>query len=66
MKLLNQWRDEVLLTAIGPKLWWMAKSIPKSLMLNCMKCHTSKKQFCDTSTPTHRLYRMLGLPPGTC
>jgi hypothetical protein len=32
------------------------KQYPKSLMLNCMKCHTSKKQFCDkchTYTSVH-------------
>ena len=49
MQLLNEWRDEVLRSAdrsfnvkIGDKKYQM------SLMNTCMKCHTSKKKFCDT------------------
>jgi hypothetical protein len=49
MKLLNEWRDEVLRTAdrsfdvtIG------GKKYQKSLMNTCMQCHSSKKKFCDS------------------
>ena len=47
MKLLNVWRDEVLRDGKRETLTIEGKQYPKSLMLNCMKCHTSKKQFCD-------------------
>jgi len=48
MQLLNEWRDEVLRTGdrsfdvkIGDKMY------QKSLMNTCLKCHTSKKKFCE-------------------
>ena len=47
MKLLNTWRDEVLRDGKRETLTIEGKQYPKSLMLNCIKCHTSKKQFCD-------------------
>ncbi len=48
MKLLNVWRDEVLRTGDRGTFVIEGKSYQKSLMMTCMKCHTSKKQFCDT------------------
>ncbi len=48
MQLLNQWRDEVLRT--GDRSFVVevgGKKYQKSLMNTCMKCHTSKKKFCD-------------------
>lgn len=48
MQLLNQWRDEVLRT--GDRSFAVevdGKKYQKSLMNTCMKCHTSKKKFCD-------------------
>jgi len=47
MKLLNVWRDEVLRDGKRAAITIEGKQYPKSLMLTCMKCHTSKKQFCD-------------------
>ena len=48
MKLLNVWRDEVLRTGDRATFTIEGKPYQKSLMLTCLKCHTSKKQFCDT------------------
>ncbi|MDH4316905.1 MAG: sulfate reduction electron transfer complex DsrMKJOP subunit DsrJ [Desulfobulbaceae bacterium] len=48
MKLLNQWRDEVLRD--GDREFNVpveGKMYQKSLQKTCMKCHTSKKKFCD-------------------
>nr|WP_320010622.1 sulfate reduction electron transfer complex DsrMKJOP subunit DsrJ [uncultured Desulfobulbus sp.] len=47
MQLLNQWRDEVIRTGDRSTLEIEGKQYPKSLMLACMKCHTSKVKFCD-------------------
>ena len=47
MKLLNVWRDEVLRDGKRETITVDGKQYPKSLMLNCMKCHTSYKQFCQ-------------------
>jgi len=47
MKLLNVWRDEVLRDGQRTPVTVDGKKYPKSLMLNCMQCHISKKQFCD-------------------
>ncbi|PIE59882.1 MAG: cytochrome C [Desulfobulbus propionicus] len=47
MKLLNTWRDEVLRDGDRSTFEIDGKSYKKSLMLTCMKCHTSKKKFCD-------------------
>jgi len=48
MVLLNTWRDEVLRTGDRATFELEGKQYKKSLMMTCMKCHTSKKQFCDT------------------
>lgn len=48
MKLLNTWRDEVLRDGDRSTFELDGKQYQKSLMLTCMKCHTSKVQFCDT------------------
>jgi len=48
MKLLNTWRDEVIRTGDRGTFEIEGKQYQKSLMLTCMKCHTSKKKFCDT------------------
>ena len=48
MKLLNVWRDEVLRDGDRATFTLEGKEYQKSLMLTCMKCHTSKKQFCDS------------------
>ncbi len=48
MQLLNEWRDDVLRT--GDRSFAVevdGKKYQKSLMNTCMKCHTSKKKFCD-------------------
>ncbi|WP_028579529.1 sulfate reduction electron transfer complex DsrMKJOP subunit DsrJ [Desulfogranum japonicum] len=47
MQLLNQWRDEVLRDGDRGTIEVDGKHYKKSLMLTCMECHTSKKQFCD-------------------
>jgi hypothetical protein len=48
MKLLNQWRDQVLRTGDREFFEVDGKQYQKSLQNACMKCHTSKKKFCDT------------------
>ena len=48
MQLLNQWRDEVLRTGDRAYFELEGKTYQKSLQNACMKCHTSKKKFCDT------------------
>ncbi|MDX9834766.1 MAG: sulfate reduction electron transfer complex DsrMKJOP subunit DsrJ [Desulfobulbus sp.] len=48
MKLLNVWRDEVCREGDRSTFTLEGKEYRKSLMLTCMKCHTSKKQFCDS------------------
>lgn len=47
MKLLNVWRDEVLRDGERGTFEVDGKQYQKSLMLTCMKCHTSKVRFCD-------------------
>jgi hypothetical protein len=47
MKLLNVWRDDVPRDGKRATFEIEGKQYQKSLMLTCMKCHTSKKQFCD-------------------
>ena len=48
MQLLNQWRDDVLRRGDrGFVVEIDGKKYQKSLMNTCMKCHTSKKKFCD-------------------
>ncbi|GAB4340017.1 MAG: sulfate reduction electron transfer complex DsrMKJOP subunit DsrJ [Desulfobulbaceae bacterium] len=48
MQLLNEWRDEVLRTGDRSYFELEGKSYQKGLQIACMKCHTSKKKFCDT------------------
>ncbi len=48
MKLLNQWRDEVLRDGDRKFFEIEGKRYQKSLQNACMKCHTSKKKFCDS------------------
>lgn len=48
MQLLNVWRDEVLRDGQRGTFEIEGKQYQKSLQLACMKCHTSKKKFCDT------------------
>ena len=48
MQLLNEWRDEVLRTGNRAYFELEGKKYQKGLQIACMKCHTSKKKFCDT------------------
>ena len=48
MQLLNEWRDEVLRTGDRSYFDLEGKKYQKSLQNACMRCHTSKKKFCDT------------------
>jgi len=48
MQLLNQWRDEVLRTGDRAFFEVEGKMYQKSLQNACIKCHASKKKFCDT------------------
>jgi hypothetical protein len=49
MKLLNDWRDDVLRDG-GTRVGKTANGTKyiRSLQNGCMKCHTSKEKFCDT------------------
>ncbi len=48
MQLLNQWRNDVLRDGDrGFVVEIDGKMYQKSLMNTCMKCHTSKENFCD-------------------
>ena len=51
MQLLNEWRDEVLRTGnreyINDVEGIKPNTIQKGLQIACLKCHTSKKKFCD-------------------
>ena len=49
MQLLDEWRDEVLRT--GNRSYFEMRDgskFQKGLQIACMKCHTSKKKFCET------------------
>lgn len=48
MQLLNQWRDEVLREGDRAYITIDGQPYQKSLQNACIKCHTSKKKFCDT------------------
>ncbi|MCI5145519.1 MAG: cytochrome C [Candidatus Electrothrix sp. AR3] len=49
MQLLNQWRNDVLRQGDrGFSVEIEGNRYQKSLMNTCMKCHTSKKKFCDS------------------
>lgn len=47
MLLLDRWRDEVLREGNRTPIPVDGIDYPRSLMNGCMKCHTSKKKFCD-------------------
>lgn len=47
MQMLNDWRNEVLREGKREKIIIDGKEHEKSLQNGCMKCHTSKKKFCD-------------------
>lgn len=49
MQMLNAWRDDVVREG-GARTWATANGTEykRSLQNGCMKCHTSKKKFCDT------------------
>lgn len=47
MKLLNDWRDEVVREGERADIIIQGHTYEKSLQNGCMKCHTSKKKFCD-------------------
>ncbi|MGI6656384.1 MAG: sulfate reduction electron transfer complex DsrMKJOP subunit DsrJ [Desulfobulbus sp.] len=47
MQLLNTWRDDMLRDEDRATFELDGKHYQKSLMLTCMKCHTSKTLFCD-------------------
>jgi len=48
MQLLIQWRDDVLRDGDRSFFPIEGKQYQKSLQNTCMKCHASKKKFCDT------------------
>jgi len=47
MQLLNQWRDQVLREEDRKYFELDGKRYQKSLQNACLKCHTSKKKFCE-------------------
>ncbi|OIP44026.1 MAG: cytochrome C [Deltaproteobacteria bacterium CG_4_10_14_3_um_filter_60_8] len=49
MQLLMAWRDDIVREG-GARTWATARGTEynRSLQSGCMKCHTSKKKFCDT------------------
>jgi hypothetical protein len=47
MKVLDDWRDEVLREGDRVPIELEGVKYDKSLMNGCMKCHTEKKKFCD-------------------
>jgi hypothetical protein len=47
MKLLNDWRDEVVRTGDRQSQVVEGVKYEKSLQNGCMNCHTSKVKFCD-------------------
>lgn len=48
MQMLIDWRDEVIRQGNRSFFEVDGKKYQKSLQNACMKCHTSKKKFCDT------------------
>ena len=47
MKVLDDWRDEVLRQGNRKQIEVNGIKYDKSLMNGCMKCHAEKKKFCD-------------------
>jgi hypothetical protein len=48
MKMLNEWRDDVLRNGNRVAVKASGKEYRKGLQLACMSCHTNKEKFCDT------------------
>lgn len=48
MKLLHEWRDEVVREGKRTYVNSQGKEFNKSLTNTCMKCHNNKERFCDT------------------
>jgi hypothetical protein len=48
MQLLNQWRDEVVREGKRFESHSLDPKLEKSLQKTCMKCHSNKKEFCDS------------------
>ena len=47
MKLLDDWRDEVLRDGNRKQIVVNGVKYDKSLMNGCLRCHADKKKFCD-------------------
>ncbi|MBC8413867.1 MAG: sulfate reduction electron transfer complex DsrMKJOP subunit DsrJ [Nitrospira sp.] len=47
MKVLDEWRDEVVRDGDRKTIHVGGKDFQKSLQNGCMECHSNKKQFCD-------------------
>ncbi len=47
MKLLNEWRDDVLRNDGRKSITVGGKEYRKGLQMACMECHTNKETFCD-------------------
>lgn len=48
MQLLNQWRDAVVRDGNNVYIGSNGKKYTMSLQNTCMKCHSNKKNFCDS------------------
>jgi hypothetical protein len=48
MDLLNEWRDTVVREGRRTYVAASGRTFDMSLSRTCMKCHTSKKEFCDS------------------
>lgn len=48
MQLLNQWRDAVVRDGNSVYMGLGGKKYTMSLQNTCMKCHSNKKNFCDS------------------
>lgn len=48
MKLLNEWRDDVLRTGERVSVTVDGKEYRKGLQMACMECHSNYDQFCNT------------------
>lgn len=48
MKLLNEWRDDVLRSGNRVTVEADGKTFRKGLQTACMQCHSNKEKFCDS------------------
>lgn len=48
MKILNEWRDDVLRDGDRVSVTVNGKEYRKGLQTACMSCHTNKEEFCDS------------------